>query len=311
MLEENKFKRSIRNSLAALLAYFLILSGAVKKAKKQCLEQEKVLSAFFHDPPEKIFKACILWLVKNGFVFISTGQLLEFLYQKKPLPAGAVWITFDDGWDRNLSQVIPVIREMDVPVTFFIPTAEIEKGAFWFNQVIKHKKRLPPEFRTRPFEKLLVLKNSERLKIVQDLYPESGESGDPMSIADIREIAALPQVTIGSHTVNHVVTVNCEPGELEQEIKNSKAALEQWLGKEIISFAYPNGDHDGREKPLLQKHGYKIAATIENEYITADTDPFFVPRNCVLDDGSFAENLCHMLGVWTPFIEKLKKFFGR
>jgi len=300
--------------LAALLAYLLILSGAVKRAKKQCLTGDQILSAFFHDPPEKLFKACLIWLKKNGFVFISSEQLLNYLFKKEPLPVGAVWITFDDGWERNLSQVIPVIQEMNVPVTFFIPTAEIEKGAFWFNQVIKHKKRLPEEFRIRPFEKLLLLSNSERQKIVKELYPASGnpaESRDPMSTAEIQKIAALPQVTIGSHTVNHVVTVNCQPEELEREIKDSKSTLEEWLGKEVLSFAYPNGDYDGREKPLLQKHGYQIAATIENDYITAETDPFFVPRNCVLDDGSFAENLCHMMGVWTPFIEKLKKLFGR
>ena len=280
MLEENKIKRFIRNGLAAILAYILILSGAITKAKKQCFGQEKILSAFFHNPPEKLFKACILWLKKNGFVFISTEQLIDFLYQKEPLPASAVWITFDDGWRKNLTQVIPIIEKYNVPVTFFIPTVN----------------------------------NVERQKIVKKIYSPSNKpagDADPMSIADIREIAELPQVTIGSHTANHVVTINCEPGELEQEIKMSKATLQKWLGKEIKSFAYPNGDYNGREKEFLQKYGYQLAATIENNYITPNTDPFFVPRNCVLDDGSFAENLCHMLGVWTPFIEKLKKLLSR
>jgi len=314
MLEENKIKRFIRNGLAAILAYILILSGAITKAKKQCFGQGKILSAFFHNPPEKLFKACILWLKKNGFVFISTEQLINFLYQKEPLPAGAVWITFDDGWRKNLTQVIPIIKKYNVPVTFFIPTAEIDKGAFWFCEVIKQKNHLPHEYRTKPFEKLLKVNNAERQKIVEKIYSPPNKStgdADPMSIADIREIAELPQVTIGSHTANHVVTINCEPGELEQEIKMSKTTLQKWLGKKIKSFAYPNGDYNGREKEFLQKYGYQLAATIENNYITPNTDPFFVPRNCVLDDGSFAENLCHMLGVWTQFIEKLKKLLSR
>ncbi|HPG40410.1 MAG TPA: polysaccharide deacetylase family protein [bacterium] len=311
MLEENKLKRFFRNVLAAMLALFLIMLGYTQRAKKQYLQNGCVLSIFFHNPPRRLFLSCIKWLKKNGFYFISTQQLIDFLYLRTPLLPGAVWITFDDGWKNNLTQVMPTIKQYQIPITFFIPTGEIENGAFWFCEAIKHKNLLPEELQINPFEKLLQLTNHERQRIINELYRNddytSPENGEPFTLADINELAALPYIGFGSHTVNHVVTTNCAREELDFEIQKSRLVLEQWLGVEITAFAYPNGNYDGREKAILQKYGYKIAATIEEHPVTYATDPFLVPRNCVLDDGSFAENLCHLLGVWTPFIIKLKR----
>ncbi len=315
MLEENKFKRFLRNSLAAVLAALLILTGYTQRAKKQFLQEGNVLSIFFHNPPRRIFAACIKWLIKNGFHFISTQQLTDHLYNHTPLPVGAVWITFDDGWKNNLIQVIPVIKQHQIPVTFFIPTGEIENGAFWFCEAIKHKKKLPVEYQADPFIKLLQIPNHERQRLIDELYRHDEYAppaiGEPFTPADIKSLAALSYITFGSHTVNHVVTTNCTREELDFEILKSRLVLEQWLETEITAFAYPNGNYDGREKAILEKHGYKIAATIEESPVTVSTDPFLAPRHCVLDDGSFAENLCHLLGVWTPFINKLKRFVNR
>ena len=35
-------------------------------------------------------------------------------------------------------------------------------------------------------------------------------------------------------------------------------------------------------------------------------DVYFIPRFICMDDGYLAENICHMVGIWTPFIDGLK-----
>ena len=100
-----------------------------------------------------------------------------------------------------------------------------------------------------------------------------------------------------------------ENSEKLSRISESKKKLEEWTGKEITSFAYPNGSFDGRERQFLKTCGYSIAATVESGFSTAESDAFLLPRNVVIDDGSFTENLCHALGIWVPFVNKLKRLF--
>ena len=310
MLEENKIKRFLRNLASGILAYLLILSGAVARARKQSQQPGKILSIFFHNPPYQLFRKCMRWLVKHGFHFVSTDDVTSFLLHQKPLPAGSVWVTFDDGWKDNLHNVLPVLEEYKIPVTIFIPTGEIERGGFWFCQAIAHKDKLPATYREHPFESLLAVPNARRMELTRDLYPATSAEYI-LNIEELVKLAKHPLVTLGSHTVNHVVTVHCTETELDEELGKSKEMLEHWTGTPVTSFAYPNGDHDGREAPCLRKYGYQLAATIEEGLIDAQSGPLFLPRNCVLDDGSFAENLCHMLGVWTPFINGLKRLAGK
>ena len=165
---------------------------------------------------------------------------------------------------------------------------------------------LPAEFRdARVIRKLPEHLRRQVLKSIS----QAGLSfkREAMTVEDIRSIAALPQVTLGAHTVSHPILPNCADVEVEYELVESKRRLEEWIGKPVTTFAYPSGSLNGREKGFLEKYGYELAATIENGRVGPDSDRYLIPRAGVMDDGSFAENLCHAVGVWEPVVKKLKK----
>jgi peptidoglycan/xylan/chitin deacetylase (PgdA/CDA1 family) len=306
-------KRKIRNLFGGGLGIGLILFGCVHRARKKTLSGQYVTPICFHNPNEKLFRKCIKWLGKNGYVFISSQQLIDIIKKRSPPPPGAVWISFDDGWKKNVNSVIPAVIELNVPVTFFISTNEIENGVFWWSLVYKYRKFLPDEYKNN-INELWCIEEHKRKQIIENVNNKVANSNrhrEAMTIQDIKFLSNLPQVTIGSHTVHHVITPNCTDRELEFEVRNSKNILETWTGKEIHLFSYPNGDFDGREKKVLKKYGYKLAATIENKLISTNDDLYFIPRFTVMDDGFFSENLCHMLGIWQPFVSIVKKILLR
>ena len=236
------------------------------------------------------------------------------LDKKMVCPRGAVWISFDDGWKDNLYNVIPIIKRGDIPITIFIPTGPIEEGTFWWTKVKSFPKDVPSEFAS--VEKLKKIDEGKRQEILQLIDNSRPYRNDrvTMTIQDIQTISKMPQITIGSHTVNHPILINCTSNQLDYELRISKSKLEEWIGKKVTTFSYPNGDFDGREKDMLIKYGYKMAA-IETKFVSpddrnffdADNNPFLIPRNVVMDDGSLAENLCHIFGIWQPFINNIKK----
>jgi Polysaccharide deacetylase len=61
---------------------------------------------------------------------------------------------------------------------------------------------------------------------------------DLMSWSEIREVGALG-VQIGSHTVSHPRLYSLSPSAITTELRESKQAIEQEIGKSIASLSYP------------------------------------------------------------------------
>jgi peptidoglycan/xylan/chitin deacetylase (PgdA/CDA1 family) len=299
---------TVRNSLAWLFATTLGLSGQVRRAKIQCFQNNVITPIYFHNPGKKLFVRIVTWLRDNGYVFVSFDQLTDILNKRMSCPRGAVWISFDDGWKGNIYNVIPVASQYDVPITVFIYTDAIEKGSFWWQNFRECASSLPPAY--RDFNVILRSPENVRNEVLQLIARKrmgSAFSREAMTVDDVKSISAMPQVTIGSHTVTHPILVNCDDLQLDYELGESKRKLEDWTGKPVKAFAYPNGRYSGREKRYLEKYGYELAATIDNRFATLDDNRYLLPRTDVMDAGSFTENLCHALGVWGPFVTKLKR----
>jgi len=276
-----------------------------------------ILPVYFHKPRKNLFRKIIVWLKDNGFIFISTKQLVDIIQGKLALKDKAVWISFDDGWRDNIDNTIPTIVEYNIPATFFITTDPIENsiGLFWWSIITRNRKMLPTKYR-RNLRKLWSVPETERREILDTIITQivKTPSREAMTVQDVKEIAKLPQIIIGSHTVHHAIATNCTEYELESEIRDSKIKIEEWIGKEIKYFSYPNGDFDDRERYILIKHGFELAATTKPSVINTKADKkvdlFSIPRNAVMDDGYYCEAKCHVVGIWQPFIRKIKAIWG-
>ena len=300
-------KRLVRNILGWLLAVILIALGRVSRARRMSFQEGVILSIYFHNPGKKLFRKAVLWLKKNGYTFISCNQLIDILHKKVPCPKGAVWISFDDGWKGNLDNVLPLAQEYNIPVTIFIYTSAVETGIFWWRKVRECAADIPQEY--RDINTILESPEDARqqvLRLLDGVKTPDSLKEDAMTVADVKRIAVIPQVTIASHTVTHPVFQSCTDAQIEYEIGESKRILEAWTGQPVKAFAYPRGSLTGRERPLLIKHGYELAVTIENRFARLTDDCYLLPRTDIMNDGSFAENLCHALGVWEPVKKKLK-----
>lgn len=70
------------------------------------------------------------YLRDNGFTVVAIEEAVAALSgaaDAPQLPDKAVVLTFDDGWDNNYTQAVPVLREFKVPYTIFVNPALMEK----------------------------------------------------------------------------------------------------------------------------------------------------------------------------------------
>ena len=290
--------KTFRHLFAYLFAFSLVRFGYVSRSRKRILKDGLILSIFFHDPPKQLFVSCVKWLQRNGFHFISMQDLQQYASGEISLPEGAVLLSVDDGWRNNLNNVVDVVNDLQIPITFFISTEPVEHGGgYWWSYVSKAKKLGISQWSVESLKKQ---KNNYREKMLSTIRSSIFLEREAMTKEELILIANSKYITIGSHTVTHPILPNCTDDVAEFEIVESKRKLEQWINREVCCFSYPNGDYSQREVDLIKKAEFKIAFTGSPGYLTKESlmNIYEVPRFEMFESASFTENVCRMTGTW-------------
>jgi peptidoglycan/xylan/chitin deacetylase (PgdA/CDA1 family) len=147
-------------------------------------------------------------------------------------PRRALAVTFDDGYRSNLELGLPVLRELGLPATVFVPTAHVgsERPMSWPG-------------------------------IEQWVGTEHEGELIPLSWGELRELQGHGW-EVGSHTVTHPHLPALDDESLARELSVSKADCERELGTACATLAYPYGDHDDRVATAASEAGYQAAAML-------------------------------------------------
>jgi peptidoglycan/xylan/chitin deacetylase (PgdA/CDA1 family)/glycosyltransferase involved in cell wall biosynthesis len=81
-----------------------------------------------------------------------------------------------------------------------------------------------------------------------------------LTLAQIHEMQRCG-VEFGSHTLTHPSLPSLSNDDLHREVSDSRRKLEDMLGVEITSFAYPYGGVDRRVRAAVARAGYRLAFT--------------------------------------------------
>ena len=231
------------------------------------------------------FTETMKWL-KNNTEILSIDDLIDVINYKKALARPSTLITFDDGYIDNYILAYPVLNQLKIPATFFIPTSQIiTRQLGWWDNIAylikKSRKSLisynddivslenhdaairlfQKNMKTRPYEETadLLLKLSEACDVsLPDIETQSKEL---MTWDQIREVSNHG-IEIGSHTNSHRVLSTISSLEQHEEMNTSKTIIENEIGKKIRTIAYPVGNyqHFTRETMgIASECGYEAA----------------------------------------------------
>lgn len=82
-----------------------------------------------------------------------------------------------------------------------------------------------------------------------------------LSESDIRELASMPGMEVGSHTLTHPDLRKVDDDRLQSELSGARSWLEDVLQAEVTAFCYPGGHHDRRCVGAVARAGYRFART--------------------------------------------------
>ena len=183
------------------------------------------------------FSEIIEWLNEN-FDFLNPDQLLN---TNKP----GILLTFDDGFNNNFTNVLPVIEKYEIPAIFFITTQHVAKPNEWLHFAKTKIHRLQKEH------------NSIHSKDnISDWF-------DGISIKNLKEMADSSIIEIGSHTISHPLLTETSADQIENELVLSRTFLEGIIKKPVKYFAYPSGNYNSLVISKVREAGYEAAFGID------------------------------------------------
>src|SRR6185295_17426163 len=204
-----------------------------------------------------------------------------------------VCITIDDGYRDTLNWAYPILKKHQAPFCVYIPTSFPDRlGELWWltlEAVVARNKRISLliDGKEQSFDCATI---TDKRHVYDQLYGwvRSFKTEDELrnAVRDLSaryqvdiaafceelcmnwdELAALsadPLVTIGAHTVNHVMLAKVPENVARSEMQMSRSVIEASLGVRPEHLSYPVGDPTSagaREFQIAAELGFKTAVT--------------------------------------------------
>lgn len=215
--------------------------------------------------PAEVFEAQMAYLASHGFHTISLRQLHEHKTNRTALPRKPVVLTFDDGYEDNFTNALPILLKYGMTAAVFVIGERIGKTNDW--------ERLPG----RPVSRLM---NAAQIRA----WREAG-------------------LEVGSHTMSHPHLSNLADEDLTRELSESKTVLESLLGEPVHFLCYPYGDFNTRVHEKAINVSYKGAVAIYNGADIWSCDLYALPRLAITSNKQFRDFVLkvspvHMANLW-------------
>ncbi|WP_320950001.1 polysaccharide deacetylase family protein [Fusobacterium sp.] len=189
---------------------------------------------------EDMFKKHLQYLKNKNYTVITFKDLDKIGWRNR-FEKGKKYIilTFDDGYKDNYDLAFPILKEFNFKATIFL------MGSLTYNE--------------------------------WDVKAGGERKFSLMSVEMIKEMQDYG-IEFGAHTFNHPKLNTLSNEEIEHQIVDVKKPLEEKIGKEIITFAYPYGILNDYAKEMAKKAGYIFALATDSGSVCLSDDLYQIRR---------------------------------
>jgi peptidoglycan/xylan/chitin deacetylase (PgdA/CDA1 family) len=231
-------------------------------------------------------------ILRSRFSIVDLDTALEGRVGLRP----QVVLTFDDGHRSWLEHLLPIVRREALPVTLYVATGHIESGrAYWFDRMMNALQVAEPtriDLSSRQLGTYTIGADVgrsnwqrisellERLKqqpldvreaVTDDIEHQlhhvprrAVEPISPLTPKEVRELAEQPGITLGAHSHCHCLLDQLDVADALASVDRSRKLLHEWTGRQVLHFAFPNGNYSLALARGVEQLSFKSAATSEH-----------------------------------------------
>ncbi len=167
--------------------------------------------------PPAVFTRQMEYLWQQGYQTISAAELVAAIQGSFKPPEKSVLLTFDDGYENLYSEAFPVLERLRFKAIVFLITDYCGKLNEWSDGAASLARR------------------------------------QMLSWSQIKEMSKY-NIEFGAHTATHADLTKLTPTQAAEEMVKSKVTIQEVLGLESRTFAYPYGKMNALVKETAQQH---------------------------------------------------------
>lgn len=331
----------MRKIVLKWIAAILYFSGLVKFSRRWHQQRgERLVILNYHRASGGDLRSHLRYLRRHYRILHLEAALEELTAPRKEKhrprkQRTPLVLTFDDGYYDNYTHAFPLACELHVPIAIFLIPGYIESGEhFWWlegKRLAKHTRVSEVTIEGRRYlldnmneRRSLALAIDARLRYTSSVSEREtflasvrktlavpatvwadGEAVRPLTWAEVREMEESGWVSCGAHTMHHpILSYLADPCEVQREVEECRALLEQRLGYPVCSFAYPVGQmqHLGEDiRQAVQQAGYDWALTTMDGFNTPQSHPYLLKRIEVDVNQHWLVVAAEVAGLWGGF----------
>jgi peptidoglycan/xylan/chitin deacetylase (PgdA/CDA1 family) len=279
-----------------------------------------------------------LRLLTNHYNVISPQQFLDWCEAKQDLPPRAVLLTCDDDLRNTLTDMVPILQEHGLSCLFFVTGASLGAvpAMLWYERLylmlltvredialelsdgFQARARSLPDRRrvwwsmVEHLSQFDVAGRHTRLDEVQaqlcldDDWSAQVLTGPlrcrflMLNAEEVRSLVAAG-MGVGAHTLTHPLLSQLPVEAAWTEIAESRARLEQVIGRPVWALAYPFGDAASateREREMAERAGFRCAFLNVGGGFGAPMPLFALPRVHITGEMMLGEFEAHVSGFY-------------
>jgi len=265
------------------------------------------------------FEKHLRYFIKN-FDIISINEAFERYWSGYRNKKKTITVSFDDGYRNNLTNALPLLEKYKVKTTFFISGlitrnkgeeilySDIMDAAVYFykdktlsasgvsfknghmaesgRDIMDYLKHLQPEPRENFLKEI-----SEKYQIAEKLKTLDPDIWRLMNKDELLALSKPELVTIGSHGYAHYNLGLISEADAVKELTSSKRALEEVIGKNVNSVAYPDGCYSPAVKDMAGKAGYTMQLAVDYRFDGDREDKRILQRYGTSNTTTFESNV--------------------
>lgn len=229
----------------------------------------------------KLFEDQISFIKKNCCI-LSMDDVVEIYNSGKIWPKNSVAITFDDGFQNNYLNAVPILDMFDVPATFYICAGMINTNLmFWVDiiedcinrtkiKILKTSINGLTLFKLKSLEDKIhaideikrYCKSSSSDKkriIIEELIDETSikpsveASTDykMMTWEELRNLNKNRLFTVGGHTLYHDIMTSLNIDKVKEDTDATLALIDFNLNQKTFHYSYPEGQSNHYNKDII------------------------------------------------------------
>lgn len=256
-------------------------------------DQDEIEAGFVH-PHEQAtlegLKRLIDYYRTHGYTFVGAREIDE------GLPPGGRYahLTFDDGLANNL-RLLDLLPGEEAHASIFPSIHHVrDQQAFWWNTIYRERNRrghagqVPSEY----MEVRGMTDSQLEEWLVEEFGPRAlqpaGDLDRPMTVDELKQLAASPWIEIGNHTLDHAILPRWAPDAAEAQIAGAQSWFEENLGEAPFFIAYPTGRTTDAVIEMARRHGLRLGTTVvpgRNKLPADDFSRMHLKRFRIVFDG--------------------------